>query len=718
MTSIVKFTPLLGGANELSPLCYLLEIDDCSILLDCGWDDRFAPASLGLLKEVAPRVDYVLVSHPDLAHMGALPYAFGQLGMNAEVFATLPVSQMGRHFCVDAYRQRTYNEEFATFTLDDVEQAFRRVTAVKHTERQELGGSGQGISVTPWPSGRTLGGSVWQIQKGSEDLIYAVDCNMQRERLCPGTHLAKFERPALLVTDSFNAQYSLQDSERKSRDKELCMGVMRALRNGGNVLLPVDTAGRVFELMLVLERMWIDQHHHLGTFPLVLLNSQGRKAVEYAKGMTEYMNKRCNFAFEKTQMVETLDDLRPLLTSFDGGHVPTCVLATGNSLETGFARELFLEWSSNPLNVVIFTERQQPGSLGRLLVDLTRLGQRPPRSMELWVHRREKLTGDEKESFLAEERRRREAEAATRAAKMAKQEAEEKQRKLDEMDSDEEDQMLAEELVANNRMFPAVEINCDYDDYGEVINPDDYRDPDELEAEKELWGAGMEQEAEAEEVSLEDSVPTKCVSGKRSVQIKCSVKYVDLEGRYDEQTQRDILQKVKPQKLVLVHGDRRSTDHLRVYCEKELVGKSNVHAPQSGESVVLTSDRSVQRAKVDEKLFRSLDLYDVGDYAIAHVDACVAMDESAGSAQAQLVAAEDMGHAVVMIGDVRLHLLQPALAGAGIPCEFKDEMLVCCKGLVLLKKSQDLDSTIQMEGALCSEWYAVREVLNSLFDCF
>jgi cleavage and polyadenylation specificity factor subunit 2 len=49
MTSYLKFTPLSGARNEQG-LCYLLEIDDAKILLDCGWLETFDTADLELLK--------------------------------------------------------------------------------------------------------------------------------------------------------------------------------------------------------------------------------------------------------------------------------------------------------------------------------------------------------------------------------------------------------------------------------------------------------------------------------------------------------------------------------------------------------------------------------------------------------------------------------------------------------------------------------------------
>src|SRR5690349_5184247 len=37
MSASTKFTPLFGE-DVREPCCYLLEIDECRILLDCGWD--------------------------------------------------------------------------------------------------------------------------------------------------------------------------------------------------------------------------------------------------------------------------------------------------------------------------------------------------------------------------------------------------------------------------------------------------------------------------------------------------------------------------------------------------------------------------------------------------------------------------------------------------------------------------------------------------------
>ena len=79
----------------LPSLATHLQVGECNLMLDCGWDERFSLDLVEPLREWAPKVDAVLLSHCSLEHIGALPYAMGKLGMKAKVYGTLPVQKMG-----------------------------------------------------------------------------------------------------------------------------------------------------------------------------------------------------------------------------------------------------------------------------------------------------------------------------------------------------------------------------------------------------------------------------------------------------------------------------------------------------------------------------------------------------------------------------------------------------------------------------------------------
>ena len=147
MTSIIKFTALGGGTDpggngKDSSHCYLLQVDDFNFLLDCGWDSDFSTDHLERLrKHGVDRVDAVLLSYPDVAHLGALPYAVGKMGLSCPIYATVPVYKMGQMFLYDLFQARHNVEEFDLFSLDEVDKTFEMMTQVKYNQSIQLKGT-------------------------------------------------------------------------------------------------------------------------------------------------------------------------------------------------------------------------------------------------------------------------------------------------------------------------------------------------------------------------------------------------------------------------------------------------------------------------------------------------------------------------------------------------------------------------------------------------
>ena len=123
MSSIIKFKAISGAFDE-GPLSYLLEIDDYKFLLDCGWNENCSSDVLELykqwvqtrkinsypinhlyqslvLKRHIKSVDAILISYPDISHIGALPYLINKLSLNCQIFATVPVYKMGQMYLYD-----------------------------------------------------------------------------------------------------------------------------------------------------------------------------------------------------------------------------------------------------------------------------------------------------------------------------------------------------------------------------------------------------------------------------------------------------------------------------------------------------------------------------------------------------------------------------------------------------------------------------------------
>jgi cleavage and polyadenylation specificity factor subunit 2 len=57
-------------------------------------------------------IDAVLLSFPDIEHIGALPYLVSKCGLNCPIYATIPVAQMGQMFLYDLLLVTVNKEEY------------------------------------------------------------------------------------------------------------------------------------------------------------------------------------------------------------------------------------------------------------------------------------------------------------------------------------------------------------------------------------------------------------------------------------------------------------------------------------------------------------------------------------------------------------------------------------------------------------------------------
>ena len=181
-SNVFKVTPLCGARSDGDAYAYLLQVDDVRILLDCGWDDRFDRDTLEAVRKVARFVDYVLLSHPTLGHVGGLPYALHHLGLSpTRIYATHGTSFLTRTTLLDAYHARARDEDFDLFTLNDIKAVSDLTHELNYGQDFKLTGKGAGITVRPFNAGHTFGGSIWRISKEGQEVVYAVNYNHMTE---------------------------------------------------------------------------------------------------------------------------------------------------------------------------------------------------------------------------------------------------------------------------------------------------------------------------------------------------------------------------------------------------------------------------------------------------------------------------------------------------------------------------------------------------------
>ncbi|KAJ3693032.1 hypothetical protein LUZ60_012127 [Juncus effusus] len=735
MGTSVQITPLSGVYDE-SPLCYLVAIDGFNLLMDCGWNDLFDPASLLPLSKVAKSIDAVLLSHPDILHLGALPYAMKQFGLSAPVYATEPVYRLGLLTMYDHYLSRRQVSDFDLFTLDDVDSAFQNIVRLKYSQNCHLSEKGEGIVIAPHVAGHLLGGTIWKITKDGEDVVYAVDFNHRKERHLNGTVLESFVRPAVLITDAFNALNN--QFYKRQRDQEFIDTIVRVLGANGTVLLPVDTAGRVLELMLILEQFWGQKHLN---YPIFFLTNVASSTVDYVKSFLEWMSDSIAKSFEQSRDNSFLLRYISLIinkTELENlAGVPKVILTSMASLEVGFSHDIFVELATDAKNLMLFTERGQFGTLARMLqVDP------PPKAVKVKMSKRVPLVGDELKEYEEEKERIKKEEELKKLSNLKNEELKavssviSESTVLDPMDLDAGSSIISSKVGSGHMdilidgftpqsntvapMFPFFDNSADWDDFGEVINPDDYVIKDQDLMNISMLGNGN-LDIKPDEASahlLLDSTPSKVVSHEMTVQVKCGLAYMDFEGRSDGRSVKSILAHVAPLKLVLVHGSAEATEHLKMHSEKNVC--PHVYAPRIEETIDVTSDLCAYKVQLTEKLMSNVLFKKMGEYEISWVDA---ITEKTEKEILSLIPPQSNPpcHKSVLVGDLKLADFKQFLASKSIQVEFAGGALKCGEHVTVRKIG---DSTqkggtgaqqIVIEGPLCEDYYKIREHLYSQF---
>ena len=725
-------------------------------------------AALAPLAAVAPRVDAVVLSHADIAHLGALPAAFARCGLRrgTPVCATTPVAKMGLLTLYDLYAARHGDADFDAFTLDDVDAAFDSMHQLKYTQTLTLtlGAGSTPVSVAPFAAGHTLGGAVWRISAGAEEVVYAVDWNNRGERHLPPAALSVFARPSLLITDAYSA-LAPPPAPRRDVERALCEACVACMRADGCALLPCDAAGRTLEVLLTLESHWA-ANPGLGNYRIVLLTACAQSTLEFAASQLEWMSDTVARSFESNRdnpfvmryvtpvsTLEALDALPP---------GPKVVLASLVSLAAGPARALMARWAADPRCMLLFTAAGQEGTLARALATAAPIPApvRPP--LRLQLGRRVALQGEE----LAEwrERKRAEAEEADDAKQQDEPEAEQMvdapvaaDKQADDAASMEIVQAAAASgadvdaeaaaLCAGRHpclvdgftspagaaapMFPFEERVAQASDYGELINARDFADGAGLDGPLGFSGAADEELAgERERLALPATPgaeggerPTKVVTTDVSLQLACAIVVVDYGGRADGRSVRNTLAMMEPRRLVLVHGAEDATAALAEHAASALPGlAAPVAAPKAGERCDLSASTPSLRVRLGDDAADAAvaALAPAGDgaYAVAWLDG--ELHAAAAPNGLQVLSGPQPGepprhHRPAFVGDFRFSDLLQACAAAGIPAEFSAGGVLLCGRGVSVRKADGAEGDFLLEGAAGEDYYRVRDVLYSRF---
>jgi len=428
-----NFTPLLGAHADSPASQSLLELDGgVKILIDVGWDEVFDTTKLQALERHLSTISIVLLTHPTLDHLGAYAHCCKHIPQFTKipVYATTPVISLGRTLLQDLYSsnplaasiippssladvvyssslvERSPNILLQPPTTEEIASYFSLINPLKYSQPHQPIPSPfspplDGLTITAYNAGHTLGGTIWHIQYGLESIVYAVDWNQAKENILSGAAwlggggggaeiIEQLRRPTALVCSSKGVEKSHLTGGRKRRDETLLNRVAETVLNGGTVLIPTDSSARILELAYILEQHWREETAGANgdayrNARVHLASKSAGSTLRFAKSMIEWMDEgivrdmeaandkekaasggkaqgdQTPLDFRHIKLIERKTQLERALSSGK----PGVILASDKSLEWGFSSGAMRKLCTESKNLVILTERGIPSNAAR-----------------------------------------------------------------------------------------------------------------------------------------------------------------------------------------------------------------------------------------------------------------------------------------------------------------------------------------------------------------
>ncbi|KAI1339666.1 beta-lactamase-like protein [Xylariaceae sp. FL0016] len=425
-------SPLQGALSDSPASQSILELDGgIKVLVDVGWDESFDVAKLKELEKQVPTLSLILLTHATTSHIAAFAHCCKHFPLfkRIPVYATTPVISLGRTLLQDLYASTpaaattipsssldevsyTNHESSSDIlleapTAEEIATYFSLIHPLKYSQPHQPLGSDfspplNGLTITAYNSGHTLGGTIWHIQHGLESIVYAVDWNQGRENVFAGAAwlggaggggaevIEQLRKPTALVCSSKGGEKPSLPGGRAKRDELLLDKVRSCVSRGGTVLIPIDSSARVLELAYLMEHAWrTDSATGNGQLQAAKLYLAGRNihsTMKYARSMLEWMddsivrefeavadgskgvngtadgakkNKEAGpFDFRFLRLLDRSGQVDKVLSqdSENETAAPRVILASDTSLEWGFSNVVLRHLAQDSKNMVILTE--------------------------------------------------------------------------------------------------------------------------------------------------------------------------------------------------------------------------------------------------------------------------------------------------------------------------------------------------------------------------
>jgi len=378
---VIATLTFLGAARTITGSKYLLEIDDCRLLIDCGQFQglkELRRRNWSAFPVHPPSIDAVLLTHAHIDHSGLLPRLVAN-GFHGRVFCTPATADLCSIVLPDAGRLQEEDARLANrlqfsrhapavalFTEADAHAALGHLEPVDFETPVEVA---QGVTAEFTNAGHLLGSSYIRVSR----------TNNHGSRILFGGDLGRYNRPVLpdpmpapdaetLLLESTYGDRIHPNDDDATRLKRI---IEETAARGGRVIIPAFAIGRTEEVLYWLKRL--EDSGRLEPIPVYLdspmavdaLTFYGRYEGELDVDVRDGQRDVTAYYTKRFQPIASASASREIVSSKG----PAIVIA-GSGMATG-GRVLHHLAACLPdgRHTVLFVGFQAEGTRGRALLD-------------------------------------------------------------------------------------------------------------------------------------------------------------------------------------------------------------------------------------------------------------------------------------------------------------------------------------------------------------
>jgi metallo-beta-lactamase family protein len=359
----IKF---LGGVKSVTGANYLVETKESKFLVDCGLIQGFNVCELENFEPFdfnSSEIDFVLITHAHLDHIGRLPKLFKE-GFNNYIYSVLPTKDLAREMFLDSIKVIEENCKFLNkesfYDENDIEKVLGKWLGKKYNEKIKI----KDVEFEFYNAGHILGSAFIRISSENINLIFSGDLGNINPLLEQTSPLP--EDTDYLVLESTYGDRLHQDLDKR---KDILEDIVEeTIKEKRTLIIPAFALERSQEILYDLIGLIEDKK--VPEIDIFLDSPLGIRILKTYEHYPDFLSERAKDFFTHRDYSK-LNYLKIGTSDYEIKNFkdPKIIISSSGMLKGGKIMDILKIFIEKETTTILFVGFQPEGSLGRKILE-------------------------------------------------------------------------------------------------------------------------------------------------------------------------------------------------------------------------------------------------------------------------------------------------------------------------------------------------------------